>query len=108
MSDVFEEEKVPLSQRKHGNKENLQAEMPGHASELSSTSGAPDKYYKKFDFFYKRTSFRLMAEFYKHLFTPFQKLWSDKKKKITMIELLQSFAKQHFELLNGKLSQPSM
>ena len=33
----------------------------------------PDKYYKKFDFFYKRTCFRLMAEFYKLAFQPFQK-----------------------------------
>jgi hypothetical protein len=31
----------------------------------------PDKYYKKFDFFYKRTCFRLMAEFYKLLFQPY-------------------------------------
>jgi hypothetical protein len=30
-----------------------------------------DKYYKKFDFFYKRTCFRLMAEFYKLTFQPF-------------------------------------
>ena len=37
----------------------------------------PDKYYKKFDFFYKRTCFRLMAEFYKLTFQPFQKQWVD-------------------------------
>ena len=30
-----------------------------------------DKYYKKFDFFYKRTCFRLMAEFYKLTFQPY-------------------------------------
>ena len=52
----------------------------------------PDKYYKKFDFFYKRTCFRLMAEFYKWLFQPFQKVWLDQKKRGAMHNLLQSFA----------------
>ena len=33
--------------------------------------GNSDKYYKKFDFFYKRTCFRLMAEFYKLTFQPY-------------------------------------
>jgi hypothetical protein len=65
--DHFEEEKVPLKKRKY-TKELTKADFDH--SELSAMA-APDKYYKKFDFFYKRTCFRLMAEFYKLLFSPF-------------------------------------
>ncbi len=60
---------------------------------------SPDKYYKKFDFFYKRTCFRLMAEFYKLQFQPFQKLWVEQKKQTSMTSLLETFAKIHFEEL---------
>ena len=55
-----------------------------------------DKYYKKFDFFYKRTCFRLMAEYFKHLFQPFLKLWIEEKKKMQMSELIAQFAEQYF------------
>lgn len=48
---------------------------------VSASQVNPDKYYKKFDFFYKRTCFRLMGEFYKHLFQPYQKKWVDQRKK---------------------------
>ena len=65
----------------------------------------PDKYYKKFDFFYKRTCFRLMAEFYKLLFQPFQKVWIEQKKKSAMSNLLYSFASKHFEVMMNKLPQ---
>ncbi len=65
--------------------------------------GAPDKYYKKFDFFYKRTCFRLMAEFFKCLFQPFQKIWIEQKKKSAMAQLLHSFAVKHFETVLTKL-----
>ena len=63
-----------------------------------------DKYYKKFDFFYKRTCFRLMSEFYKLLFQPFQKLWIEQKKRSSMAALLHSFATKHFESIFGQLS----
>jgi hypothetical protein len=53
-----------------------------------------DKYYKKFDFFYKRTCFRLMSEFYKHLFAPFQKQWVEQRKPLS--QLLHAFATKHF------------
>ena len=40
-----------------------------------------DKLYrKKFDFLYKRTCFRLMAEFYKYLFSSFTKTKKVSKK----------------------------
>lgn len=45
-------------------------EVPSEA-DCQHSMAPPDKYYKKFDFFYKRTCFRLMAEFYKMLFQPF-------------------------------------
>lgn len=34
-----------------------------------------DKYYKKFDFFYRRTAFRTMTEYYKGLFRPNLDRW---------------------------------
>lgn len=37
------------------------------------------KYYKKFDFFYARTCFRLMVEFYKTKFTDYKKMWEESK-----------------------------
>jgi hypothetical protein len=64
----------------------------------------PEKYYKKFDFFYKRTCFRLMAEFFKLLFQPFQKQWIEQKKRSAMSNLMQAFAAEHFSPLLQKLS----
>jgi len=34
-----------------------------------------EKYYKKFDFFYRRTAFRTMTEYYKGLFRPNLDRW---------------------------------
>jgi hypothetical protein len=67
-----EEKKEPAKKKHHAPasiSHNLEPTQDGMAS--LGGSGAPDKYYKKFDFFYKRTCFRLMAEFYKLLFQPF-------------------------------------
>ena len=41
-----------------------------------------DKYYKKFDFFYRRTAFRTMTEYYKGLFKPHLDHWRDIEKRI--------------------------
>ena len=41
-----------------------------------------DKYYKKFDFFYRRTAFRTMTEYYKGLFKSHLDLWRDIEKRI--------------------------
>jgi hypothetical protein len=64
-----------------------------------------DKYYKKFDFFYKRTCFRLMSEFYKQMFAPFQKQWVDQKKRSSMLQLLHAFASKNFEAIFCKLNE---
>jgi len=45
-----------------------------------------------------------MAEFYKHLFQPFQKIWIEQKKKSAMINLIQSFAIKHFDGVLKKMS----
>ena len=45
-----------------------------------------------------------MAEFYKLMFQPFQKLWVEQKKKSAMTSLLESFAQKHFEALLKQLS----
>lgn len=62
----MEEEKEPQKRKSTAPCE----EMVDDSNNFSQDQ-APDKYYKKFDFFYKRTCFRLMAEFYKLLFQPF-------------------------------------
>jgi len=66
----------------------------------------PEKYYKRFDFFYKRTCFRLMSEFFKHIFQPFQRQWLEEKKATDMEEVLTCFMKQHFSKICSKLSRP--
>ena len=42
-----------------------------------------EKYYKKFDFFYRRTAFRSMTEFYKGLFKPILDKWREGERKST-------------------------
>tara|TARA_B100000780_G_scaffold150573_1_gene105181 strand:+ start:95 stop:469 length:375 start_codon:yes stop_codon:yes gene_type:complete len=42
-----------------------------------------EKYYKKFDFFYRRTAFRSMTEFYKGLFKPDLDKWREGERKST-------------------------
>lgn len=44
-----------------------------------------------------------MAEFYKLLFQPFQKVWIEQKKKSAMASLLSAFAMKHFESVLNKL-----
>lgn len=48
-----------------------------------------------------------MAEFYKLLFQPFQKMWIEQKKKSAMTNLLQSFAARHFDTVISKFSTAS-
>ena len=40
-----------------------------------------EKHYKKFDFFYRRTAFRSMTEFYKGLFKPIHDKWREGDRK---------------------------
>ena len=42
-----------------------------------------EKYYKKFDFFYRRTAFRSMTEYYKGLFKPILDKWREGERKST-------------------------
>ena len=45
-----------------------------------------------------------MAEFYKMLFQPFQRVWIEQKKKSPMTTLLQSFASKYFDEVLGRLT----
>ena len=56
------------------------------------------KYYQKFDFFFKRSTFRIMAEFYKEKFTNFYNEYKLVLKS-TQATLFQKFAKEGW--LNG-------
>ena len=44
-------------------------------------SPSKDKYYRKFDFFYRRTAFRTMTEYYKARFKPMLEKWRDAEKR---------------------------
>lgn len=70
---------------------------PGTCSTLPATiegadgtaSGDREKYYKKFDFFYRRTAFRSMTEFYKGHFKPRLDKWREGERKSTKPFVLQ-------------------
>jgi|TARA_B110000305_G_C19423831_1_gene632416 hypothetical protein len=49
----------------------------------NSSDSRTEKYYKKFDFFYRRTAFRSMTEFYKGLFKPNLDKWREGERKST-------------------------
>lgn len=68
---MLEEEKVPPLKKTNDEAEDLRTDNEN--LEAIQNDEAGDKYYKKFDFFYKRTCFRLMAEYYKLTFQPYQK-----------------------------------
>ncbi|CDW83548.1 UNKNOWN [Stylonychia lemnae] len=102
--EIHQEEEVKEPQKKKKVAVTSAHDLSAEAEQtFSHDQTSNDKYYKKFDFFYKRTCFRLMAEFYKLLFQPFQKLWIEQKKKSAMSALLQSFASRHFESTLSKL-----
>ena len=50
-------------------------------------------HYKKFDFFYRRTAFRSMTEFYKGLFRPILEKWREGERKSTKNFVLSYFVK---------------
>ena len=56
-----------------------------------------EKYYKKFDFFYRRTAFRSMTEFYKGLFKPILDKWREGERKSTK-NYIQTYLWQLSEL----------
>lgn len=93
--DDLEEEKVPPISR-----------APVDQSRIVADE---DKYYKKFDFFYKRTCFRLMAEFFKMTFQPYQRLWIEQRRRTDLKVLIEQYAKRNFEgvLLQLKGGQDS-
>ena len=55
----------------------------------AATNGDREKYYKKFDFFYRRTAFRSMTEFYKGHFKPRLDKWREGERKSTKPFVLQ-------------------
>ena len=61
--------------------------------DASEAGGRSDKHYKKFDFFYRRTAFRSMTEFYKGLFKPILDKWREGERKSTKNFVLSYFWK---------------
>ena len=63
-----------------------------------------EKYYKKFDFFYRRTAFRSMTEFYKTLFKPILEKWREGERKSTK-NFVQQFICKNANLISFQKSQ---
>lgn len=62
----------------------------------TDTANSQPKYYTNFDFYYKRTSFRTMALFFKTAFTPFLEEWKPAKKTRPVEAPLLDFTRTHF------------
>jgi hypothetical protein len=63
------------------------------SDDATECGGRNDKHYKKFDFFYRRTAFRSMTEFYKGLFKPILDKWREGERKSTKNFVLSYFWK---------------
>ena len=72
--------KSPVGKREHC------ARTPVVLTKTKKDAGN-EKYYKKFDFFYRRTAFRTMTEYYKGLFRPTLDRWREQEKKISLAAL---------------------
>lgn len=66
-----------------GQKENLTELSKQNSEDKIELGEKCEKYYKKFDFFYRRTAFRSMTEYYKGLFKPTLDKWREGERKST-------------------------
>lgn len=74
-------------------KRNVKGLSKVKSSAVSKNKEHDSKYYTNFDFFYKRTCFRIMTLFYKINFKPFLDKWQNKKKgNLSVMPLLEEFA----------------
>ena len=64
----------------------------------SLESDNSEKYYKKFDFFFRRTAFRTMTEYYKSLFRPNLLRWREFEKKQDATQETMSTAIEAFQV----------
>ena len=71
-----------------------------------NSSDKIEKYYKKFDFFYRRTAFRSMTEFYKGLFKPILDKWREGERKSTK-NFVQQFICKNANLMGWKQPKKS-
>ena len=67
--------------------------MPLPETEIANSQ---PKYYTNFDFYYKRTSFRTMALFFKTAFNPFLDMWKSAKKTKPVEAFLQEYTSTQF------------
>lgn len=72
--------------------------------EITTVDRDSEKYYKKFDFFYRRTAFRSMTEFYKGLFKPILDRWREGERKSTK-NFVQQFICKNANLVGFKMNQ---
>lgn len=81
-------------------------EGQGQKQNSEDMSEKNEKYYKKFDFFYRRTAFRSMTEFYKGLFKPILDKWREGERKSTK-NFVQQFICKNANLLGWKQQKKS-
>ena len=91
-------EKQPKKNQPKPPKSNGIAKTQPSATALSEieAAAAQPKYYTNFDFFYKRTSFRTMALFFKTAFAPFLEKWKLVKKSKDVGVFLENFIESVF------------
>ena len=83
IGDCWSGERLQLARKQSYPAESLDAgTSPADCSD-PSIKERNEKYYKKFDFFYRRTAFRSMTEFYKGLFKPNLDKWREGERKST-------------------------
>lgn len=83
MGDCWSGECDRLPRKQSGPGESIEAGISPADCSDPSTKERNEKYYKKFDFFYRRTAFRSMTEFYKGLFKPNLDRWREGERKST-------------------------
>jgi hypothetical protein len=71
------------------------------SSQMPIEAQESEKYYKKFDFFYRRTAFRSMTEYYKVMFKPILDKWREGERKSTK-NFVQQFICKNASLVGLK------
>merc|ERR1719188_178999 len=75
------------------------------ASKVSKSNATSEKkYYQNFDFYFKRTSFRTMTNYFKAQYNPFIEQWKAKAYS-SVKESLEAFANKEFPGLLGTLNR---
>lgn len=97
--------KPPVKATPKQSKKFIEQHEETKSEQVAPSSEREQKYYMNFDFYFKRTSFRTMTVYFKHLYKPFFEGWkSQKRSQQTAIEVsLTDFIRHAFPGLLEKL-----